>query len=107
MELQELIDELNFRAKSTLLNEDEITLEIVTKASNEALVLIENKPLVAPMVVDLAYYRLCLLLKVEIDEGISNLAKEALKSAKELKIDDSGELTYNIKSGKRLSEELW
>lgn len=96
-------EKLTLRAKQSLKNEAEITQELVKIALKEAKDLTKNKPLAEPMLLDLAYFRLKLLLKIEPTELDLILMKEALKAAE--KIDEQGgDILTNTKFGMRVSE---
>ncbi|QKF64565.1 hypothetical protein [Campylobacter corcagiensis] len=95
--------ELMIRAKQSLYNPEEITEQMVEIALKEAKELTQNKPLPEPMIMDLAMFRLKLLLKIEPTELDLILMKEALKMAEKIE-GESGELITQTIYGIRKSE---
>lgn len=85
-------------------NKTEVTTEVLSLALNEAIELIENKPLPQAMLIDLAMFRLRLILKVaNISEIDVKLADMALAKAKTIKLDATAP-SPTIRYGKRDSQ---
>lgn len=101
MEIQE---KLTLRAKQSLQNKAEITEQIAEIALKEARELTKNLPLPEPTLLDIAMFRLKLLLKIEPNELDLILYKEALKIAGSFSVDENGEILSNTKYGMRKSE---
>jgi len=96
------------RAKTALFNQSEITQELCETAWSEALDLTNNKPIPETMLLDLAFMRLKLHLKIEVDETESKLAFMAIKEAdrRSVTIDSNGVVSSSdagIKTSKRIS----
>ncbi len=100
--MEEMIQKLLSRAKQSLYNRSEVTQEIATQAMQEALELTANKTIPTANLMDLAMFRLMLLLKVEPSEVQIMLAQNAIKAAQALKNSDGtgGGVAY----GSRKSE---
>lgn len=96
---------LKLRAKQSLQNEAEITDKIVEIALKEAKDLTKNLPLPEALVLDIAMFRLKLLLKIEPTELDLILFRDALKMAE--KFNENGEIVSNTLYGMRKSEFLW
>lgn len=94
------------RAKTALFNQSEVTQELCDRAWAEAVELTRNKPIPTAMLLDLAFMRLKLYLKIEVDETESKLAFLAIKEAEKLSAATSGGGTApaGIKVNKRVSE---
>lgn len=97
-------EKLKLRAKQSLQNKAEITDQIVEIALKEAKDLTKNLPLPEALVLDIAMFRLKLLLKIEPTELDLILFRDALKIAE--KFNENGEIASNTLYGMRKSEFL-
>ncbi len=100
---------LESRAKTALFNTKEITPEVIEGAIFEALDLVNEKPIGDTLLLDLAYVRLKLRLKIDIEQLEEKLAMMAIKEADKVALvtNESGEASVilsSVKSGKRVSE---
>ena len=96
MQTTELMSLLETQAKTSLLNQEEVTQAVLERASLQALELVENKPIPTTMLVDLAMLRLMLLLKVQPTELEAQLANQALKKAQSLQVSESGVTSSSV-----------
>ena len=96
MQVAELIILLETQAKTSLLNQEEVTQAVLERASLQALELVENKPIPTTMLVDLAMLRLMLLLKVQPTELEAQLANQALKKAQSLQVSETGTISSSV-----------
>jgi len=94
----ELESELYKRAQGSLFNPTEVSREVVSLALREARELTGHKKIPSPSLLDLAMLRLKLLLKVEPSALDEELARNALKSAQNLKDTDVGMYSYGMRS---------
>lgn len=72
--------ELEKRAKSVLLNTDEITPKCIEVATDETLEMCKDKDIKAWAAMDFAMLRVKLYLKIGLEENDEIVLKEALKS---------------------------
>lgn len=96
MQVAELIILLETQAKTSLLNQEEVTPAVLERASLQALELVESKPIPTTMLVDLAMLRLMLLLKVQPTELEAQLANQALKKAQSLQVSETGTISSSV-----------
>ncbi|WP_419768578.1 hypothetical protein [Arcobacter sp.] len=105
----ELIGRLEKRAKAGLSNPAEVTPELLSAAIVEANEIVGNKDVGDTVKLDIANFRLMLMLKKNgVDEEDLDLYKEALKSVKSASsIEIKGEITPAsfVKIGQR--ENIW
>ncbi|WP_298053836.1 hypothetical protein [uncultured Campylobacter sp.] len=95
-------EEFLSRARQSLFNKAEVSEALAKRAMEEARALSKKKAIPKPSLMDLAMFRLKLLLKIEPTQLDQILANEALREAAAIKNDDgSGGI---IKSGQRKSE---
>jgi len=97
------------RATTALFNQSEITQELCDTAYGEALDLTGNKPIPVTMLLDLAFMRLKLHLKVEVEDVESKLAFMAIKEAERTSVVVGSDgvlsaLDTGVKTSKRRSE---
>lgn len=97
------------RAQTALFNPQEVTQALCEVAWGEALELTYSKPIPVTMLLDVAFMRLKLHLKVEVDEIESKLAFMAIKEADRtsVTVDSNGvvsALDTGVKTSKRVSE---
>lgn len=105
--MEEMILKLESRAKSALYNPEAVTPEALEQAMSEALALTEEKPIPEPMKLDLAMFRLKMILKVEPSDLDQSLAETAIKAAQKMRTTEDGTFasaTY-IFEGRR--SETW
>ncbi len=88
--VEELTNKLLDKARSRLFNTNEVDFDLCQSAILEALELIDSKPIPTVMLIDLAFVRLSLMLKIEPTEFQILLSKNALKKAESIIIVDDG-----------------
>lgn len=97
-------EEFLSRARQSLFNKAEVSEALAKQAMEEARALSKKKTIPKPSLMDLAMFRLKLLLKIEPTQLDQILANEALKEAAAIR-DDKGEGGV-VRYGQRASE-LW
>ncbi len=95
-----LRQKLEFRAKHSLANADEISDELLDIALNESEQECEGRKVAEFARLDIAYIRLKLYLKIELtgeDELLLKNALEKVKNSPFIEDEDSGEITAKAK----------
>lgn len=87
-DMEELTNKLLDRARSRLYNPSEVGSDMCQVAILEAIELIDSKPIPEAMLIDLAFVRLSLMLKIEPTELQVTLAKMAIKRAENITVVD-------------------
>ena len=104
--MSELEEKLLQKAKRVLLNPQEVTPEVVTISLNEAIELTDSKPIAQTLLLDLAFYRVKLNLKIELTEFEEKSILNILKKANEISINEFNEVVkHTIVYGARGS--IW
>lgn len=104
--MSELEEKLLQKAKRVLLNPQEVTPEVVTISLNEAIELTDGKPIAQTLLLDLAFYRVKLNLKIELTEFEEKSILNILKKANEISINEFNEFVkHTIAYGTRGS--IW
>jgi len=85
----ELKNRLELRAKAGLSNKDEVTPQLLDLALKEAYEIVDKREVSSAVKLDIAYYRLMLMLKKQgVDDIDLESYKEALKIVKNSPIYD-------------------